>query len=253
MTSLPASQLSATVQTNSWCGTAIPVRLGIIHHSVPVPGLTHLEATAIQVTLANKLVKILAAYLSPSCPLIRAELTSCFGRGLPVLLPSELNAKHVDWNSRLSTRLGKLLCDYANVNSCLFFGPDTPTTNPYNPSASCEVLDIMITKELPSSVHLTLCSALISDHLPVIIDTMCHSSFLHPPDRPDFWCTDWAKLQSHLEAKILFNLELHKEMAIYMCVEILSDAVLKALAASTPKSRPRDDPRYRLAFRMRYT
>jgi len=30
-------------------GTAILVRRGIVHHSVPVPGLTHLEATAIQV------------------------------------------------------------------------------------------------------------------------------------------------------------------------------------------------------------
>jgi len=45
-------------------GTAILVRSGIVHHSVPVPGLTHLEATAIQVTLAGKL----AAYLSPTRP-----------------------------------------------------------------------------------------------------------------------------------------------------------------------------------------
>ena len=29
--------------------TAILVRRGIVHHSVPVPGLTHLEATAVQV------------------------------------------------------------------------------------------------------------------------------------------------------------------------------------------------------------
>jgi len=43
---------------------------------VPVPGLTHLEATAIQVTLAGKLVLILAAYLSHSCPLIGADLTA---------------------------------------------------------------------------------------------------------------------------------------------------------------------------------
>ena len=55
------------------------VRLAIVHHSVPVPGLTHLEATAIQVTLAGKLVLILAAYLSPSHPLIGEDLTNCFG------------------------------------------------------------------------------------------------------------------------------------------------------------------------------
>ena len=60
-------------------GTAILVRRGMYHHSVPVPGLTHLEATAVQVTLAGRPVKILAAYLSPSRPLMGADLTACFG------------------------------------------------------------------------------------------------------------------------------------------------------------------------------
>ena len=43
-------------------GTAIQVRRGIVEHSVLVPGLTQLEATAVQVTLAGRPVKILAAY-----------------------------------------------------------------------------------------------------------------------------------------------------------------------------------------------
>ena len=189
---------------------------------MPVPRLTHLEATAIQVTLADKSVKILAAYLSPSRTLNGGEVTACFGRGLPVLLTGVLNAKRMDWNSRLRTRLGKLLRDYADVNSCLIFGQDSPTTNPYNPSASPDVLDIVITKDLPFSARLTSCSALISDHLPIIIDTMCRSAFLHPPDRSDFRRTDWANFQSHLEAEIPFNPELHNEMAIDTCVDILS-------------------------------
>jgi len=56
------------------------------------------------------------------------------------------NAKHVDWNSRLNTRRGKLLREYADENSCLIFGPDTPTTNPYNPLVTPDVLDIVITR-----------------------------------------------------------------------------------------------------------
>jgi hypothetical protein len=172
--------------------------------------------------LADKLVKILVVYLLPSRPHIGGEVTACFGRGLPVLLTGDLNAKHVEWNSWLSMRLGKLLSDYADMNSCLIFGQDSPTTNPYNPSASPDVLDVMITKDLPSLVHLTSCSALISDHLPVIIDTMCRSSFLHPLDRSDFRRTDWANFQSHLEAEIPFNPELHNEMAVDTCIGILS-------------------------------
>ena len=224
-------------------GTAFLVRRGIVHHSVPVPGLTHLEATAIQVALVGRPVVVLAAYLSPSRPLIGADLTACFGGGLPVLMASDLNFKHVDWNSRLSTTRGKLLRDYADENSCLIFGPDCPLTNPHNPSVTPDVLDIVITKNLPFPVYLTSYSALSSDHLPVLIDTACRSSFHHPPDRSGFRRTDWANFQTHLEELIPFDLELHNEMAIDTCVENFSGAVLKALATSTTKCRPRDDPR----------
>ena len=51
----------------------------------------------------GKPVKICAAYLSPSHPLIVAELSACYGGGIPVLMAGDRNAKHVDWNSRLST------------------------------------------------------------------------------------------------------------------------------------------------------
>jgi hypothetical protein len=114
-------------------GTAILVSRGIVHHSVLVQGLTHLEATAIQVTLSSKPVKILAVYLSSFRPLIGADQTACFGGGLPVLMAGDLNAKHVDWNSRLTTILGKLLRDYADWNSRLNLGPDSPSTNSYIP------------------------------------------------------------------------------------------------------------------------
>jgi hypothetical protein len=132
--------MSATAQTDRQQGAVdILVRRVIVHHSVPIPGLTHLEATAIQVTMAGKPVKILAAYLSPSRPLIGAELSFCFGGGTLVLLAGDLNAKYVDWNSRLTTRRGKLLRDYADGNSGLIFVPDTPTTDPYNPLGSPDV------------------------------------------------------------------------------------------------------------------
>jgi hypothetical protein len=224
-------------------GTAILVRRGIVHHSVPVPGLTHLEATAIHTMRAGQPVIILAAYLSPSRPLIGADLNACFGGGLLILLAGDLNVKHVDWNSRLTTKMGKLLRDYADENSCLIFGPDTPTTNPYNSTVTPYVLDIVMTRELHSPVLLALCSALSSDHLPVLIDIMCRSSFHNPSARPDFRRTDWAKFQTHLEAETPLSPELNNGMAIDTCVENVSAAVLRALAASTPKCRPRDDPR----------
>jgi hypothetical protein len=52
-----------------------------------------MEATAIQVTMASKPVKILAAYLSHYRPLIGEELTACFRGGFQVLMAGDLNAK----------------------------------------------------------------------------------------------------------------------------------------------------------------
>jgi hypothetical protein len=78
-----------------------------------------LEATGIQVTLAGRPVKIIAAYLSPSRPLIGVDLTAYFGGRVPVLIVDDLNAKQ--WNSRLTTKRGKLLLDYADGNSYLIF------------------------------------------------------------------------------------------------------------------------------------
>ena len=98
-------------------------------------------------------------------------------------------------------------------------------------------------KDLPFPVYLTSCSALSSDHLPVLIDAACRSFFQHPPDRPYFRRTDLANFETHLEDQIPFNPELHDGMAIETYVENFSSAVLKALALSTPKCRQRDVPR----------
>jgi hypothetical protein len=118
-------------------------------------------------------------------------------------MAGDLNAKHAEWNSRLNKR-GKILRDYAEENSCLI--PAYPIS----------------------------CSALSSDHLPVIIDTACCSSLQYPPDRPVLRCTELANFLTYLEVQIPFDPELHNGLAIDTCVENFSGAVLKALAAFLP-------------------
>jgi hypothetical protein len=80
--------------------------------------------------------KILEVYLSPTRPLINSDLTACLSGGIPVLKAGDLETKHVGWNSLLTTVRGKLLRDYADIHSCFIHGPDSPTTVPYNPSAT---------------------------------------------------------------------------------------------------------------------
>jgi hypothetical protein len=84
--------------------------------------------------------------------MLGADLTVCFGQEMPALMAGDLNAKHMDWISRLSTRRRKLLRYHADEKSHLIFGPDSPTSNPYNPY-------IMITKNLnPGVCDFVLCT-----------------------------------------------------------------------------------------------
>ena len=123
------------------------------------------------------------------------------------------------------------------------YGPNTPTTVTYNPSSTPHVLDIVITKDLVSQVYPTTCSALSSDHLHILFDTQCRSSFLSPPDRPFLRKADWLKFQACLEAGLTSNPDLRDEVAIDARVKELSCAITKALKDSAPKCRPRGDPR----------
>jgi hypothetical protein len=61
-------------------GIAILVLLGIYHYAMPVSGLQNLEATAINLVLATRPVKLVAAYLSPTRPLIELDLSESISR-----------------------------------------------------------------------------------------------------------------------------------------------------------------------------
>jgi hypothetical protein len=87
-------------------------------------------------------------------------------------MPGVLKAKHKDWNSKLIMDNVSLLHDYANRNSCLICGPETPTTVPYTQNATPDVVGIVV-KDIVLPVHLAVCATLSSDHLPILIDTSC--------------------------------------------------------------------------------
>jgi hypothetical protein len=107
------------------------------------------------------------------------------------------------------------------------YGPDSPTTLPYNSSATPNVLDIVITKDLSFPVYLTT----------------GRSSFRNRPARPDYRRIDWVKFQASLEERLRSTPLLPNDVEIDTYVEEMSSAILEALAAPTSESRPRDDPR----------
>jgi hypothetical protein len=146
-------------------------------------------------------------------------MTECLSGGIPVLMAGDINAKHKDWNSTLTTARGSLLRDYDNRNSCFIYGPYSPTTAPYTHNATPDALDIVVVKDFVLPVHLTVCAALSSDHLPILIDTSCRSSFHNMPDRPDFTRMDWVAFQACLQHRLPGNPVVVDEEAIEKCLE----------------------------------
>jgi hypothetical protein len=234
-------------------GTAILVGRGIDHYVVPVLGLPQLEATAIHIMLASSPVKILALYLSPSQPLIRWNLSACLRGGLSVLMTGDLNTKLVDWNSQLPTSSDRFLRDYADEHSCLIYRLDSPTSVPYNSSATPDIRDIS-TKGLNTPVYLTACSALPLHHLPVLIEKSAVHLSLTYQTALITGGTTVSNLGPAWETRLPRSSILPNEVEINTCEEDLSSAIVQALAASTPKSRPRDHPRPQewRVFRMKY-
>jgi hypothetical protein len=162
--------------------------------------LQNLEATAIKnPVLATIPVKLLAAYPSPARPLIESELTECLSGGFAILMAGDLKAKHKDWKSQLIKVRGSLLRDYANTNSLLIYGPDSPITTPYIHIEISDVLHVLVVKDFDLPVHLTVSSALSSDHLPVLIDTTCRSSFQNLQDGPT--TCEWTGQHSRFALK----------------------------------------------------
>lgn len=161
--------------TGAMGGTAILVNSKIDHMHLQTPATIHLEITAIKINtkLTGELL-ICSAYNSPS-PTKRMkpqDLSAIFhwAGTTPTLVAGDLNAKHPDWNARVSNPNGAILRNHQDTNSSYqILATEEPTHFPKNRSLLPDVLDIVLVKNLKNDVNLTVICALESDHNPVRI------------------------------------------------------------------------------------
>jgi hypothetical protein len=119
----------------------------------------------------------------------------------------------------------------------LINGPKFPTTAPYTQNTTPDILDVMVFKDFVLTIHLTVCSALSSDHLPILIDNSCRSSFHNLPNRPDLTRMDWAAYQACLEQRLRGNPVVVDEEAMEQSLEELTNAIHEDTDASAPRRR----------------
>ena len=86
--------------------SAILVRRGIDHCTVPVSGLQQLETSVVRFKQGARPVKLVAIYLPPLHAMVDADLSASNAGGIRVLMAGNVNAKHHDWNSRVNSHRG---------------------------------------------------------------------------------------------------------------------------------------------------
>jgi hypothetical protein len=117
-------------------------------------------------------------------------------------------------------------------------GPTLPPLYLISKTLTLMSLILSLPRTSSSPLYLTVCSALRSDQLRVLIDTTCRTSFQHLLDRPDFKRVDWVLYQACLDDRLPGNPLLNVEKSIDKCAEELSNAIQEALAASAPSVVP---------------
>lgn len=79
----------------------------------------------------------------------------------PLVIAGDLNAKHIQWNSKQTNQRGRRLQEYAENNEILGPNEDTHTHPAYDTS---DVLDIAIIKNVNWTWQLSVHAELSSDH-----------------------------------------------------------------------------------------
>lgn len=211
-------------------GTAIFLRRSFIHHQEVIPPLTDMEATAVTISTSMGQITFVATYLRPGNNLTRADLAAVLNLTDVILVGGDLNAKHPLWHSRRTNPRGNVLLGLADDLHFEVHAPTEPTYIPFNRRHQPDVLDVVLTKNLPATFELQVINDLGSDHQPVLI----HFRRLTIPSEEYHTKTmDWNCFKRHLTNTINPTLRLHTKHDITTAVDYLSRKIQEASRKST--------------------
>ena len=125
------------------------------------------EATAVELPGVLGGVLLVSACKPPTAPVLDADLSALFGAHRKVILAGDLNCKHPDWGSRLTTPSGRALSRYLHDHHLRAYGPGLPTHYPRRPGARPDILDIAVVKGVVNQIEVSVLTELSSDHCPI--------------------------------------------------------------------------------------
>jgi hypothetical protein len=126
-----------------------------------------------------------------------------------------MNAKHVDWDSGLTTSMGACVTTLIETLASSV-GKLPPPRFPTNTKRPSTFFDVVVAKDFALPVQLTVCSTLSLDRSGMIIYNAFRLSIYNLIDRPGIMLmdTELAQLQAFLEERFQGNPTVNDEEAL---------------------------------------
>lgn len=211
-------------------GTAIFLKRNLKSYKLPTLQFKYLETTRIVLDLDHSKLVLIGGYLPPTGTLDKDELLKVLDTKQPTILAGDLNAKHVDWHSKVTNAKGRTLRDISDNNNLVVIAPRDPTHIGFY---GTDVLDIAILKDIRQHWTLQTEHELTSDHLPVVMELQTQI----PHHLQTIQFTDWKLFQNTIN---ITNGDLTTPEDIETAVSLLQTEITKGLTQST-KTMQRQD------------
>ena len=208
-------------------GTAIYIKSTIDHYLLPTPPDLEMEITSIMINTSKGPLAIISGYNHPRHLITSSDISTIFAISNSVILAGDLNAKHIDWHSKVINGNGRRLRQYSNKIGFEVNAPTSPTRIPPVEGHPPDVLDVVAFKNAIISPDIEVAHELSSDHLPILFSWgLGHNSEYNSVLRHR---TSWKDFSKRLDDFSLPDCDLNLDQK----VTLLEEHVQEALRLST--------------------
>ncbi|KAH8395940.1 hypothetical protein KR222_001846, partial [Zaprionus bogoriensis] len=159
-------------------------------------------------------------------------LASC---GQRYLVGGDWNARHWMWGDTYNSPRGRELVQSICARGAKILATGSPTRYPYVASHTATCIDFALYHGIPDSqISISPNWDLDSDHLALIATLLTNGVNVRPNPRLITSRTDLIAFRQHLESSFQLNSTLDTKEDIENAVEILTESIYRAAAASTP-------------------
>ena len=197
------------------------------------------EASAISLEVGNQKITLVSAYNPPS-NIETEDIDKLLAMSNSMIIAGDLNAKHGNWNCRVTNNNGqKLINYYYNTQQNFEIIAPWETTHYPDTGATPDILDIALVKNLTFQIEIKVLNNLSSDHLPVELK---FSGKLKMAETRTVWLykfAHWEQFRNDVD-KNLPSCKLETSQEIDSGVETLTRVIQEAMKLNIPKRKIRE-------------